>query len=318
MTEPVVVADIVRSGFVEGHHYGSVVVTAPDGSVEWAIGAVDRPIFPRSTNKPLQALGMLRSGLDLDGELLALAGASHMGEAFHVDGVRRILAGAGLDESALQTPADYPLDDASREEWIRAGRTRSRIASNCSGKHAAMLATCVVNGWSLDTYRDPDHPLQQVIQAAVEDLAGEKVAAVGVDGCGAPVLALTIAGVARAFGFLAAAPDGPERRVADAFRSHPEYVSGTQWDEPPLIRAIPGLFCKGGAEAAYGLGLPDGRGVALKIDDGAQRARPVVMAATLRRLGLSHPVLDQQREAPLLGGGKQVGVIRPSAVLSGG
>jgi L-asparaginase II len=317
VTEPVVVADIVRSGFVEGHHYGSVVVTAPDGSIEWSIGAVDRPVFPRSTNKPLQVLGMLRNGLDLDGELLALAGASHSGEDFHIDGVRRILAGAGLDESALQTPAEYPLDEPTRDEWIRAGLPKSRIASNCSGKHAAMLATCVVNDWPIATYRDPEHPLQQAIRAAVEDVTGEKVAAVGVDGCGAPVLALTIAGIARAFGLFAAAAGGDERRIADAFRTHPEYVSGTRWDEPSLIRAIPGLLCKGGAEAAYGLGLPDGRGIALKIADGAQRARPVVMAATLRRLGYDHPVLDEQRELALLGGGERVGSVRPAAVLDG-
>jgi L-asparaginase II len=315
VTEPVVVADVVRSGFVEGHHYGSVVVTAPDGSVEWAVGAVDRPMFPRSSNKPLQALGMLRQGLDLDGDLLALAGASHSGEPFHLDGVRRILAGAGLDESALQTPPDYPIDDAARESWIRSGQPTARIASNCSGKHAAMLATCVVNDWPTENYRDPDHPLQRAIQAAVEEVAGEKVAAVGVDGCGAPLLALSVAGLARAFGYFAAAPGGFERRVADAFRSYPEFASGTRRDEAALMRAIPGLFCKAGAQAVYGVGLADGRGVALKIDDGAQQARPVVMAATLQRLGLTHPVLDEQREWPVLGGGRRVGSVRPSAIL---
>ena len=106
-----VVAEIVRSGFVEGHHYGSVVALGRDGSVEWSVGDVERPILPRSCNKPLQAVGMLHAGLDLDGELLALAAASHSGEAFHLEGVRRILARRGLDESALQTPPGWPLDD---------------------------------------------------------------------------------------------------------------------------------------------------------------------------------------------------------------
>ena len=117
-------------------------------------------MLPRSCNKPVQALGMVRAGLDLPDELLALACASHSGEPFHVEGARRILALAGLDESALQTPADYPLDDAAREVVIRAGGGRTPVQMNCSGKHAAMLATCVVNGWDTATYLAPDHPLQ--------------------------------------------------------------------------------------------------------------------------------------------------------------
>src|ERR1700710_820330 len=157
MPSPVVVAEIVRSGFVEGHHYGSVVALSADGSVDWSVGDVESPMLPRSCNKPLQAVGVLRAGLDLDGDLLALASASHSGEAFHLEGVRRILAGVGVDEAALQTPPDYPLDDQTREELIRSGGHRSSIAMNCSGKHAAMLATCVVNGWDVRSYRDPGH-----------------------------------------------------------------------------------------------------------------------------------------------------------------
>ena len=133
MPAPVVVAEIVRSGFVEGHHYGSVVALEADGRVAWSVGDVESPVLPRSCNKPLQAVGMLRAGLDLDGELLALAAASHSGEAFHLEGVRRILASAGLDESALQTPPDYPIDDRAREEYIRAGGEKSPLAMNCSG-----------------------------------------------------------------------------------------------------------------------------------------------------------------------------------------
>src|SRR4051812_300840 len=175
MPAPVIVAEIVRSGFVEGHHYGSIVALAPDGSVEWSVGDVENAILPRSWNKPLQAVGMLRAGLDLDGELLALAAASHSGEDIHVDGVRRILAGAGLDESALQTPPDYPIDEEAREAYIRAGNHKSSIAMNCSGKHAAMLATCVANGWDTATYLDPAHPLQVAIAETFSDLTGEPV-----------------------------------------------------------------------------------------------------------------------------------------------
>src|SRR5919112_5250198 len=115
MSSPVIVAEIVRSGFVEGHHYGSLVALAADGSVDWSVGAVDTAILPRSSNKPIQALGMVRLGLDLPPELLALACASHSGESFHVEGVRRIRELADLDESDLQTPPGYPLDDEARE-----------------------------------------------------------------------------------------------------------------------------------------------------------------------------------------------------------
>ncbi|WP_148256550.1 asparaginase [Kribbella flavida] len=327
MTEPVIVADVVRSDFVEGHHRGSVVVTNPDGSVEWSAGVVDRPMFPRSSNKPMQALGMLRHGLDLDGELLALAGASHSGEQFHLDGVRRILAGVGLDESALRTPPQYPVEDHVRDAWVRAGHGPERITMNCSGKHAAMIATCVANGWPIhdpaqetspdgvwgdDDYRSPRHPLQQAIRTAVEDSAGEKVAYVAVDGCGAPILAISLAGLARSFGLFAAAAEGTlERRIADAFRQYPEYASGSKRDEAELIRAVPGLFGKVGAESVYAVGLADGRGIALKIEDGSARARAVVMAAVLKKLGVEHEVIGKQLHAPLLGGGVQVGSVRP-------
>src|SRR4051794_34167180 len=135
-----VVAEVVRSGFVEGRHRGSVAALAADGSVDWSVGPVDEPILPRSCNKPIQAMAMVRAGLDVPPDLLALASASHSGEPFHVDGVRRILASARLDESALQTPPDWPLDEAERDAVLRAGGDRSSILMNCSGKHAAMLA----------------------------------------------------------------------------------------------------------------------------------------------------------------------------------
>ncbi|GAA5174518.1 asparaginase [Pseudonocardia eucalypti] len=311
-----IVAEVVRSGFVEGRHHGSVVVTEPDGSVGWSLGQVREPMFPRSCHKPLQALGMLRLGLDLDGELLALAGSSHSGEPFHLEGVRRILAGAGLDESALRTPPAYPIDEIARDDWIRAGHRVSPITMNCSGKHAAMLATCVHNGWPTKTYRDPEHPLQLGIRVAIEDSAGEVCTATAVDGCGAPLLAISLAGLARAFGRFAAAPGGtPEGRVADAFREHPEWASGTRRDEAALMRATPGLICKGGAEAVFAVGLPDGRGIAAKIEDGASRARGVVIASVLRRLGVENETIRRQAEFPLLGGGQPVGAVRPAAAL---
>lgn len=316
MPAPVVVAEIVRSGFVEGHHYGSVVALEADGRVAWSVGDVESPVLPRSCNKPLQAVGMLRAGLDLDGELLALAAASHSGEAFHLEGARRILASAGLDESALQTPPDYPIDDRAREEYIRAGGEKSPLAMNCSGKHAAMLATCVVNGWDTATYLDPEHPLQVAIAETFADLTGEKVAVVAVDGCGAPLLSTSLGGLARAFRTVALATSGPEKRVADAIRTHPEFTSGSRRDEATLLRAIPGAIGKAGAESCYAVALADGRTVALKTDDGAPRVRPVLMAAALERLGVTRDddvdadAVRRTGVVELLGGGRPVGEIR--------
>ena len=316
MPAPVVVAEIVRSGVVEGHHYGSLVALARDGSVDWSVGDVETQVLPRSSNKPLQAVGMLRSGLDLDGELLALASASHSGEDFHLDGVRRILAGVGLDESRLQTPPDYPLDDDAREAWIRGGGARSSTAMNCSGKHAAMLATCVANGWDLDTYLSPEHPLQVAIAEAFADLTEELVEHVAVDGCGAPLLSTSLTGLARAFRTIATATAGPERRMADAIRAHPEFTSGSKRDEALLLRAVPGAIGKAGAESCYAVALTDGRAVALKTDDGAARVRPVLMAAALERLeitsvaGVDEEAVHATGRVPLLGGGRPVGEIR--------
>ena len=310
MSAPVPVVEIVRSGFVEGHHHGSVVVLGPGGDVEWSVGAVDVPMLPRSCVKPLQATAMVRNGLDLDGELLALASASHSGEPFHLEGVRRILDAAGLGEEALQTPPDFPLDDAERDQVLRAGHDRSSIAMNCSGKHAAMLATCVINGWPTDTYRDPDHPLQQAIRATLEELTGAAVTTVATDGCGAPLFSTTLVGLARSFRHLATAEHGPEHRVAQAVREFPEWVSGTRRDEAALLRAVPGAVCKAGAESCYALGLPDGRAVAFKVDDGAPRARPVLMAAVLRRIGIREEAVDRTGEHVLYGGGRPVGQLR--------
>lgn len=316
MSSPEIVAEVVRSGFVEGHHYGSVAALDADGSVEWSIGEVDHAILPRSCNKPVQALAMVRLGLDLPDDLLALACASHSGETFHIDGVRRILAAHGLDESALQTPADYPLDEDARDVVIRAGGVKEPITMNCSGKHASMLATCVVNGWDIGDYRSADHPLQRAIATTFAEVTGEPVVAVAVDGCGAPLLSSSLVGLARAFRTLGTATAGPARRVADAIRAHPQFASGSTRDELALHRAVPGLIAKAGAESCYAAALPDGRAFALKVDDGAPRARPVVMAAALRRSGVDRmPGVDAEAlrltgVVELLGGGEPVGEIR--------
>ena len=305
-----VVAHAVRSGFVESVHHGSVVALDANGSTLLAVGDVAGPIFPRSSSKPIQALAMLRGGLDLDDELLALAAGSHSGEPFHLDGVQRILAGAGLSEQDLQNTPDLPYDESERNAWITSGRGATSLAQNCSGKHSAMLATCVAAGWDTATYREPLHPLQQLIAQTLADLSREPAQAVGVDGCGAPVMAVSLTGLARAFSRFATAPDGTdEARVAEAIRAYPQWLGGTRRDVTVLIGGVPGLIAKDGAESVYAVGLADGRAIALKIADGGQRARPIVMVAALRRLGIDSDVFDKMAHAPVLGHGHLVGSI---------
>lgn len=304
-----ILAEVVRSGLVESRHRGVIVRVDAAGDVAWSIGDPDTVVFPRSANKPIQALGMLRAGLPLDGRLLALASASHSGEQLHLDGVREILLLAGLDESALQTPASYPLDPHVHADLLRGGGTRAPILMDCSGKHAAMLLTCVVNDWPTESYLDPEHPLQRAIDATFCELTGDAPAVRGVDGCGAPLLATTVRQLAGAISTLVQAPAGSsEARLVAAMTGHPEYVSGTRRAERALMRAFPGLLAKSGAESVYVVGLSDGSAVALKIEDGSERPLYAVMNRALEMAGLDDPLL---RERPVvLGGGKQIGALR--------
>ncbi len=307
-------AEVVRSGFAESYHAGAVAGLDADGALAVAAGDPDSAIFPRSSNKPLQTVGMLRCGLGclgLPDELIALVTASHSGEPVHLEGVRRILAAAGLDEGALRTPPDLPIGEQAQADWLGAGHGRAPVAMNCSGKHAGMLATCTVNDWPLETYRDLDHPLQVRLREVAEELAGEPVAAVGVDGCGAPVFALRLRGLARAFAAIATAPAGTdEHQVAEAMRRHPLHLGGSGRDVTALIRAVPGLIAKDGADGVYAAATADGRAVALKILDGSARARMPVLVAALRRLGVDAPGLDELAVLPVLGGGRRVGEVR--------
>ncbi|WP_329519303.1 asparaginase [Spirillospora sp. NBC_01491] len=314
-----VLVEVERSGFVESWHRGAAAGLAADGSTVVRVGTPEEAIFPRSANKPMQAVAMLRSGLDLDGAELALAAGSHSGEDFHVEGVEKILAGAGLGADALRCPAQWPLDPDAYLEVARNGGGRSRLRMNCSGKHAAMLAACVAAGWPTGSYLDADHPLQAAVRAVVADLSGEQPLAVGVDGCGAPLFAISTTGVARAFRALVlAAPGTPERRVADAMRTHPQWTSGTRREERRLMDAVPGLLVKCGAEGVDAFALADGRAGAVKIDDGAMRARTPVTVALLRALGVAGApgvdtaVLDELSAVELHGGDATVGAIRPA------
>ncbi|HEX5497130.1 MAG TPA: asparaginase [Mycobacteriales bacterium] len=311
MNAGVELVEVVRSGFTESVHRGSVLVVGPDGADVLALGDVDSPVFPRSSNKPMQAVGMLRSGADLAGAELAIAAASHSGEPAHVERVRALLAGVGRSEADLACPAALPLHPGAAGDLLAAGGKGAPVYMNCSGKHAGMVATCVAAGWPVEGYLDPGHPLQLTLAAAVADLTGEPVTAVGVDGCGAPLFALSLRGLARAFARLVtAAPGTFERRVADAMRAHPHLVAGTDRDDTLLMTGIGGLLTKGGAEGVHAAALPSGAAVAVKIDDGAARPRTPVLVGGLRRLGVRAGVLDELAETPVLGGGRMVGSAR--------
>lgn len=310
------IAEVVRSGFVEGYHRGSVIVLDAGGGAVAAAGDVTGPVFPRSANKPMQAVGMLRAGLTLaDPADLALSAASHRGEPMHIDRVRVVLRAGELTEHDLGCPPDLPVSPTARTAVLAAGGGPERVYMNCSGKHAAMLRTCLTAGWPVTGYRDAEHPLQLALQHAVEDLAAESVAATGVDGCGAPAYAISLAALAGAYLRLVSAPPGThESAVADAMRAYPELVSGTGADDAVLMRGAPGVLAKGGAEGVLAVAVPEVGAVAIKVDDGALRARLPVLASALRRLGYQPPVLaelaDRAEGVIQYGGGEPVGGVR--------
>jgi L-asparaginase II len=298
---PVAVTD--RSGFPESIHHGAVVALDFDGTVAWSAGDPDIVIYPRSALKPLQAASMVGAGLALDDRLLAVVCASHDGRPEHVAAVAEILAGAGLGPDDLDNTPTLPLDLDASIAAVRAGGQASSITQNCSGKHAGMLATAVINGWPTAGYTDPDHPVQRRI---IDDLRREVGPAehVGVDGCGAPAPTVPLIALASAVRRLAV--DG--HPVHAAMTGHPDMVGGPTRDVTRLMRLVPGLIAKDGAEGVHVAALPDGRAVAVKIADGAGRARAPVTVAALRSLGVD--LAADALVEPVLGHGRPVGRVR--------
>jgi L-asparaginase II len=311
------VATVERSGFTEGVHFGRLIALNADGSDAFTFGDVDAPIHPRSTNKLMQATGMRELGLTLEGELLALSASSHWGEPMHIDGVRKILARERLDESSLQTTPGFPQDADARRSVIREGVSALPILHDCSGKHAAMVVTTSINGWNVASYLDPKHQLQQQLRATVESCIGQPVAHTAVDGCGAPAFAMPLRSLANAYRAAVLAPPGSAlRHVADAMRAHPQYVGGEESEVTHLMRAVPGLLVKDGAESVYVAAFDDGRAAAVKVADGGYRAGQAVLVAALRALGVSGvpgadaSALARLGDVPVLGHGHPVGRVR--------
>ncbi|QAY58687.1 asparaginase [Microbacterium protaetiae] len=313
-------AVVERSGFIESRHTGSAIVLGADGEVLREYGDTSSPILPRSTLKPIQALAAVAAGADLAGPHLAVATASHTGTDRHVGLVRDILASAELGEDDLGCPAAWPQDAATRDELVRDGAQPARIRMNCSGKHAAMLLACRRAGWDTASYLDPQHPLQVQIRELVERLTGARVAATAIDGCGAPVHAVSLAGLAKAMHRIAtsssASPFALHRNagaLVQAVRENPWVIAGPGRPDTIVIERL-GVFSKGGAEGVHVMSAPDGTTVALKMLDGSSRATAAVSLRLLQLAGALDPtdVSETLSQLPLAvtGGGQDVGTIR--------
>lgn len=315
-------AVVERSGFIESRHIGTAIVLAPDGTVSGTWGDASALIFPRSSMKPLQALGSITAGAQVEGPQLALATASHSGTDSHAAVVRSILETAGVGEDDLGCPPAWPSDQATRDDMVRERDQPGRVRMNCSGKHATMLLACTVNGWDTGTYLEPNHPLQIHIRELIERMTGERMAATAIDGCGAPVYAMTLAGLARAIhrigGSSESSPFALHRAagaLVRAVRENPWGIAGPGQPDTVLIERL-GVFAKGGAEGVHVMVAPDGTTVALKMLDGSGRATAAVALRLLEKAGAlrSSDVADAMSLLPLsvLGGGRDVGIIRPT------
>jgi L-asparaginase II len=299
-----VLAEYVRDGVVESVHRGYLLALNADGSVNLALGDSEHLIFPRSCVKSIQGAAMVRAGLKLEPRLLALGCSSHSGSEEHLLAVREILALAKLDESALQCMLDKPLGEQERRAW--ADKPVTRISMNCSGKHAAMLLTCVTNSWPIANYLDPAHPLQVAIKAELEALSGEKITLTSTDGCGAPLFLMSVAGLARAIRAITLSTDPVHQVVLDASRTFPEMVAGKGRLTTQMMEAVSGLYMKDGAEAVEIASMPDGRTLVFKVADGSLRPFRVLVHAGLKRLGIDSPYEAEN----VLGGDRVIGAIR--------
>ncbi len=304
-----VLLEVVRNEMVESIHNGHLLILDSSGNDLLKLGDVDELIYPRSAVKSLQASAMLRAGLKVSGPQLALACASHAGSQAHLDVALSILRGAGVDENALRNTPDKPLDPKERAAW--GDKAPTSLAANCSGKHSAMVATCVANGWDLESYKKPDHPLQRAIAAEFEKLSGEKITKVGVDGCGAALFAISLRALANAVRNLTLSNEPIHQEVINACRNNPIMVSGIGRLPTLLMQKVPGLFVKDGAEGVMIMSTPKGEVIVWKMSDGSQRGNSPLSNATLSHLGIS---VDLEREN-VMGDGQVVGEIRASKLV---
>ncbi|QKJ24667.1 asparaginase [Aquiluna borgnonia] len=268
-------ATLVRDEMLESFHHGVVAVVDPAGELVYSKGDVEALIYPRSALKPIQAKAMRRAGLKLSGEQLVMSMASHYGNPDQVRLVSEILQAHGLSESSLGCPVSLPWNlDA------RIGATSKKINMNCSGKHAGFLATCQLNGWDTETYLDKSHPMQQLVIDVLQECSSEPVVRVSTDGCGAPLIAISTVGLARATSQFALT----EPELVSAAIDHPELIGDQNTPDAGFLRA--GYFSKLGAEGVFTVAAPSGHALAMKVADGSLRLAAGYAALLLNRLGL--------------------------------
>lgn len=308
-------AVVDRGGFDESRHIGAAVVVDASGNVLRELGDGGASIYPRSSMKPFQALAVRRSGAVFRDAELALSSASHAGSLRHQEVVSVMLAAHGNTEDDLGCPPAYPLDP----DGARLASGERRLAMNCSGKHAAMLAACRVNGWDLASYLDPAHPLQTTVIAVVQEFMGERIDHTAPDGCGAPVFPVTLRGLAGGIGRLVNGGDPDTQELVAAVLANPWAIDGEGRADTTVIESL-GVYSKGGAEGVMTMGVPGGPAVAVKTLDGSPRAGTLAALTLLVSVGALDadavaPVLEKA-VSPVLGRGKRVGRVRPGAALT--
>ena len=304
-----ILIEVVRNELVESVHSGHLMIIAGTGERILQLGKSDFLVYPRSAIKAIQASAMVRAGLDLDDELLALVCASHAGSQRHQDAAEKILQSANLTVEALQNTPDKPLGITERKNW--GSKPATSLAANCSGKHAGMVATAKINGWEIARYKEAHHPLQVACKNEFEKLASEKITKVAVDGCGAPLFAVTFAGLVHAIHHFMISADPIHVRIKNACRRFPEMVSGEGRLPTLAMQKVPGLFVKDGAEGVMVAGLDSGETIVWKMSDGSQRGAAALLAESLRHIGTT---VQFEREN-VLGDGQVVGEIRASKLV---
>ena len=298
-----ILATVTRGGIVESLHLGHLIVLNADGSIYLSKGSPELPIFPRSAVKSLQASAMLKAGLTVSNEELAIICASHSGAQSHIDLVIKMLEKRDISISALKNAVDKPLGEKERIIW--ADKAASQLAQNCSGKHAGMLITCQQNGWDMATYLDINHPLQIAIKNEIEELASEKISAVSIDGCGAPLFAISLIGLARSIFNLVKSNKSVHKQIVTACITYPEIVAGAGRLTTRMMKGVPGLFMKEGAEGIEVCALPDGRVIAIKIIDGSWRPVAPIIMEIFKRWGISMP----DESVKIYGGASVIGEV---------
>jgi len=298
-----VLAKVTRGDLVESLHLGHLIVLNADGSTYLSKGSPELPIYPRSAVKSLQAAAMLKSGLKVDADKLAIICASHSGSQKHVDLVTKMLTSRDISISQLKNTVDKPLGEKEKISWGE--KPASQLVQNCSGKHAGMLITCQQNGWDMSTYLDPSHPLQVAIKNEIEERSGEKVSATSIDGCGAPLFAISLVGLARAISNLVKSEDDLYQQIVLACTKYPELVAGDGRLTTRMMQAVPGLFMKEGAEGVEVCALSDGRVIAIKIIDGSWRPVAPIIMEIFSRWGVEMP----DESVKIYGGGSVIGEV---------